>query len=190
MEDDFLRSLGGPAQGDAAFLEKVARTQKKLGNINVDQMVGLGPPTKLGKGRLASASGISPDPQAQPKEVSAPTKMQGAPPPHSLGHEPVVATAPRKEQQAPALGIKIPDLTDLSLELPAPRSLARDFAGHNKALEQMLAQAHQMQNEVLELRVQTAIVGNEIARLDNPILRAKLQSLSLTADRILASTDK
>ncbi|KAK9818871.1 hypothetical protein WJX74_004665 [Apatococcus lobatus] len=147
-------------------------------------------PASLLASTIISASGISPDPQAQPKEVSAPTKMQGAPPPHSLGHEPVVATAPRKEQQAPALGIKIPDLTDLSLELPAPRSLARDFAGHNKALEQMLAQAHQMQNEVLELRVQTAIVGNEIARLDNPILRAKLQSLSLTADRILASTDK
>lgn len=54
----------------------------------------------------------------------------------------------------------------------------------------MLAQAQQMQNEVLELHVQTAITSNEIARLDNPILRTKLQALSLTADRILANTEE
>ncbi len=54
----------------------------------------------------------------------------------------------------------------------------------------MMAQAQQMQDDVLELRVQTAITGNEISRLDNPILRAKLQELSLTADRILASTEE
>lgn len=55
---------------------------------------------------------------------------------------------------------------------------------------QMLAEAQQMQNDVLELRVQTSIIGNDIARLDNPILRAKLQSLSITADRILANTEE
>ena len=55
---------------------------------------------------------------------------------------------------------------------------------------QMLAEAQQMQNEVLELRVQTAITGNEVARMDNPILLARLQTLSLTADQILASTDE
>ena len=55
---------------------------------------------------------------------------------------------------------------------------------------QMLAEAQQMQNEVLELRVQTAITGNEVARMDNPILLARMQTLSLTADRILAGKDE
>ena len=54
----------------------------------------------------------------------------------------------------------------------------------------MMAEARQMQNDILELRVKTAITGNEIARLDNPILRAKLQELSVTADRILATIEE
>ena len=55
---------------------------------------------------------------------------------------------------------------------------------------QMMAEALQMQNDVLELRVQTAITGNEIARMDNPILRAKIEQLSLQADEIIASIEE
>lgn len=39
---------------------------------------------------------------------------------------------------------------------------------------QMLLQATEMQMDVLEARVQAAVMGNKMVRLDNPMLRAKL----------------
>ncbi len=41
----------------------------------------------------------------------------------------------------------------------------------------MLLQAQEMQLEVLEVRAQSAMLANKMARLDNPILRARLQDV-------------
>lgn len=87
---------------------------------------------------LVPASASFLDPQSPFKKPAAALDVQGAPDTEQP-NEPEVSNESGRKLQAPATALKIPDLPDLTLELPPPRSLARDFAGHNQALEQVSA---------------------------------------------------
>jgi hypothetical protein len=52
------------------------------------------------------------------------------------------------------------------------------------ACEQMLMETQKMQDEVMELKVLTAIAANRMTRLDNPILNAKLHELKRDAEQL------
>jgi regulator of replication initiation timing len=43
----------------------------------------------------------------------------------------------------------------------------------------MLLQAQEMQLEVLDVRVQSAMQANKMMRLDNPVLRARLEEVTM-----------
>ena len=49
----------------------------------------------------------------------------------------------------------------------------------------MLMDAQNMHDEVLELKVRTAVLGNRLVRLDNPITNQKLALLSSRAAELL-----
>ena len=67
-----------------------------------------------------SAASVS-NPQLCSKKPSASLEMQGAPQ-LEQPDEPTGVDEPGRKLQAPASALKIPDLPDLSLELPPPRS--------------------------------------------------------------------
>ena len=92
----------------------------------------------LGPSRIA-ASAPPLDPPRYGEKPTVSKIIQGASCVKSPDHEPSSPNPPGREPQAPAVAVTVPTLPDLSLELPAPRSLARDFADHNKALEQVCA---------------------------------------------------
>jgi hypothetical protein len=50
----------------------------------------------------------------------------------------------------------------------------------------MLLEVDTMQDDVLEVRVRSAIAQNKLARLNNPIVVARIETLSSLADRLLA----
>ena len=51
---------------------------------------------------------------------------------------------------------------------------------------QMLSEAQGMHDDVLELKVRAAILGNRITRLDNPITNCKLAQLNARASELLS----
>ncbi len=51
---------------------------------------------------------------------------------------------------------------------------------------QMIIEARQLQDAVLESRVQLAKTTNRLVQMDNPIIRLKLRELKRKADAVIA----
>ena len=54
---------------------------------------------------------------------------------------------------------------------------------------QMLVEARNLQDSVLETRVCLAMTANRLARLDNPVLNEKLKDLKRKADMAMAAAE-
>eukprot|EP00803_Ostreobium_quekettii_P003925 evm.model.scf_2161.1 EVM.evm.TU.scf_2161.1 scf_2161:6403-12779(+) len=64
-------------------------------------------------------------------------------------------------------------------------SLVPDYMEVTKSLEAMLLEAQELSDQLLEMRVRTAIVGNRVSRLNSPIIHKKLRVLNERAEGAL-----
>lgn len=72
-------------------------------------------------------------------------------------------------------------------ELQQRELTAQKFQTLDSHLEGIKGELASMHLKTLELRVQTAILGNRFVRLDNPIIMAKLDDLAARLDKAMAA---